>query len=136
MADWFDDAPLVKAPPVEMDRPTRWLARKQQQIFEDASRVTEDVLAFRDIDPSTTEPPKEWVDALGPKEAMKRFRIAQSAWMSAKEAPVGIKVAKELVVGISKALGESAQAPRVLNMQKVVVYSGAPPEYPVIEVIE
>lgn len=136
MADWFDDAPLVKAPPVEMDRPTRWLAKKQQEIFEQASKVTEDVLLFRDLDPTAKEPPPEWVRELGEKDAWKRFRVALSAWMSAKEAPVGIKVAKELVVGISKALGESAQAPRVLNLQKVTVYSGTPPEYPVIEVIE
>lgn len=136
MASWFDEEALVKVAPAPLEPGHRWLARKQQEIFEEAAKITEDVLAFRDLDPALTEPPPEWVAALGEDEALKRFRVARSAWMSAKEAPVGIKVAKELVVGISKALGESAQAPRILNMQKVTVYSGKPPEYQVVEVEE
>lgn len=134
MSDWFDEAPIVLVEPSKMELNHRWLAKKQQAIFEQASRVTEDTLLFRDLDPAADAPPEKWVSELGTDEAWKRFRVARSAWMSAKEAPVGIKVAKELVIGISKALGDSAQAPRIINMQKVTVHTGPAPEFPIIEV--
>jgi hypothetical protein len=112
----------------------RWLAKTQERIFAKAAGVLESTLAFEDIDPADELPPAEWIVALGQKEAMKRFRVAKAAWLNAKEAPVGIKVAKECVVGISKALGAESQAPKILNMQAVQISLGPAPEFPKVRI--
>lgn len=65
-------------------------------------RTVEAALHWEDIDPDVTEPPPEWVEAIGYEAAKKRLRVARAAWMNAKDAPVGLGMARTTAVGIMK----------------------------------
>lgn len=105
------------------------LLRKSMQAVEDA-------MDFREIDPSQKEPPQEWVDEHGLIEAQKRFRIAQAAWLGSKNAPVGLKMAQALTVGIIRAKATERAAPMTLNAVQVVVSASEKREYPETEIID
>lgn len=112
----------------------KWLVSRQRKIFLDSAQVLEDALAARELDVDADGPPEEWIRDLGEKEAKRRFRMAQAGWLNAKEAPVVIKVAKELLVGISKAMAADNSGPKVLNLQVVNMPQTANlPEFPEIE---
>jgi hypothetical protein len=105
----------------------------EDQLLVSSLSIVRDALAFEEIDPNTTEPPEHWVQELGPEGAEKRFRMAQAAWLNAKEAPVGLKLAKELGLGIIKARStESAGARLNVAVQAVVM----PAQYAVKSVDE
>jgi hypothetical protein len=130
------EATAARAEPataVEKDPIGDWLEHQEKKIFDASVKVLDDALLFRDIDPSSDVIPGAWVRDLGLEEAQKRFRLAKAAWMNAKEAPVGIKIAKELVTGIAKARSREQAGPRVLNLTKVVIQTGAP-SFPEMEV--
>lgn len=108
----------------------------QNEILVENLRIIEDVTHFRDIEPQqvvegvlidgTTEPPQEWIDQVGEVEAKKRLRIARAAWMNAKDAPVGLAIAKSVVVGITKALATVSSGPKVLNVAVVQMTAPLP----------
>lgn len=136
---WLDPeekTEIVKAKPeaIEQTENSKWLRKAQKKLLDKSTRVIEDALLFRDIDPSQPSPPDEWVSKLGQVEAERRFRVAKAAWMSAKEAPVAFKIAKDVFVGISKALSADAGAPKVLNMQAVQINLGPPQELPRVRI--
>jgi len=113
----------------------KWLLSKQRKIFLESSKMLEDALRAQEIDPTAEFPPASWVVEFGEVEATRRFRVARSAWLNAKEAPVMLKLAKELVVGISKALATDTTGPKVINMQIVAMPQTQKREiYPVIDV--
>lgn len=65
-------------------------------------RTVEAALHWEDIDPDVAEPPTEWVESIGYEAAKKRLRVAKAAWMNAKDAPVGLGMARNTFVGITK----------------------------------
>lgn len=136
---WLDPeekTEIVKAKPeaIEQTENSKWLRKAQKKLLDKSTRVIEDALLFRDIDPGSQVPPEEWVTKLGQVEAERRFRVAQAAWMSAKEAPVGFKIAKDVFVGISKALSSDNGAPKILNMQAVQINLAPPQVLPVVKI--
>lgn len=138
---WYEENDPNPPPPLaKVEKPEiepakhRWLQKTQERVFNKSAQVLEASLAFIDIDPADELPPADWIVELGQKEALKKWRVARAAWMNAKEAPVGIKIAKECVVGISKALGADAQAPKILNMQAVQINLGPAPEFPKVRI--
>lgn len=144
--DWFSfdegvkPAEIVHVDPEEKgiarDLPhDKWLEKKQRQLFSDAAAILEPVLQFNQIDPKSEAPPDEWTILYGERGALERWRVAKAAWLSPKEAPIGIKVAKDIAVGISKSIAAEKGGPKVLNMQFVTVArSKAPALYPEEEV--
>lgn len=94
-----------------------------------------DVGCWKDIDrnQADTDYPAEWVEELNgdPVALAKRMRVAKAAWMSAKEAPVAIKVAQSAVVGIAKARATEKGGGTTLSIQTVNFVA---PRYEVIEV--
>lgn len=111
----------------------RWIEAAQKELFDQARAVIGDALHFRDLDPALTEPPPMWTAELGEEEAWKRFRMAKAAWENLKTAPVGLKLAKEVIVGISKAVASKTEGPRVINLVKVEL-PGGHVEFPEMEV--
>lgn len=112
---------------------TEQQAYDRLQDVEDSLRtesllVLSDAMAFADIDPKDENPPAEWIKMLGLKRAEQRFRVAKAAWESAKEAPVGIKVAAQIWAAILKVRsGDSGIKP--LNMTLVNVVAKNAPIY-------
>jgi hypothetical protein len=117
----LDDAAKISA----IERPGSGLARApvaaeeliEEQIFDQSCRVVSAAMAFADIDPGQPEPPPEWVEIYGPEEAKRRLRIASSAWLSKKDAPMGISVAMQIHTGITTARARRGETGgRVLNV--------------------
>jgi hypothetical protein len=71
------------------------LQKLENEIFAENLVIVMDATRFREIPPDAKEPLPEWIAELGPTEAWKRFRVAQAAWMGAKDAPVGISIAAQ-----------------------------------------
>lgn len=85
------------------------------------------------------EPPREWVERYGKKEAKRRLRIARAALAPTKDAPVGLKLSQGIVSAMVKA---KAKAP-VQNTLNVAVFLPSPNvgatvedmHYPIIDVV-
>jgi len=104
----------------------------EDQLFEKHYGVTEDAAHWGDIVFGQKEPPAEWVAEVGKRRAERRLRIANSAWMSAKDAPVGLLLSQRVVSSIVKARSTEKNAPRTLNV--AVVQMPEAPQYPTITV--
>jgi hypothetical protein len=107
----------------------------EDQLLEQTLTVLRDSLAFRDIDEGETGIPDEWMKELNDAgEARKRLRIANAAHKSAKEAPIGLAIAKSVAVGIVRARATEKGAPKVLNLTMVELTVQPPPQLEEMEV--
>lgn len=109
------------------------LRELQDQLLQRSLQVLDASVRFAEVEADTEHPPPAWIDELGEVGAQMRLRIARASWMSAKESPVGIKVAANLAVGILRAKAQENAAPRVLHLE--VVHMTAPmPQFPEQEI--
>lgn len=92
------------------------IRRIEDELLSENMAIMRDVAKFREIEPGATAPPEIWLDEFGAEEAWRRFRVAQAGWMSAKEAPVAIAVAKSVTLGIIKARSAEKAGNRTLNV--------------------
>lgn len=127
---------LEVARPVTIEHVSAQLAKVealqtiQDQILIKTGEIVSNGLSFAEIDPDAKEPPEKWVKEMGLQKATEKFRTARYNLMSAKEAPVGTKLAAQIYVGIVRAKAtEKGGAPR-LNIEKVIMVESAPREYP------
>lgn len=88
----------------------------EDRLLMKAMGQVENALSWDEIDFGTLEPPAEWVAELGEVEAKRRLRAAQAAQMSSGESPVGLKHAKDLLLGVVKARAAEKAGPRSLNV--------------------
>lgn len=88
-------------------------------LLEQNLSIMESASAFGDIDPADAEPPPEWVKQFGEEGARRRHRIARAAWLSSKDAPVGIANARALVVGMMKSKAMENAAPKHFSVVTV-----------------
>jgi hypothetical protein len=116
--DWFDEEPasIVPAKPSKLAESVDTIRAVEDEIHKESANVLRGVLAFSEVDPAWESPPDDWIAAYGQVEAEKRFRLAKYALMNAKEAPVGLKLAKDTFVGMSKARAAEKGGARTLNM--------------------
>ena len=119
--------------PVVRSRADR-IAAIEEEVHSEAATVINDAMHFMAIDPGSEEPPEAWVAELGVEGAKRRMRTAQMALMSSKEAPVGLKLAKDTLVGMSKAKAQRKAPSTTLNM--VVLMGGPLPQYPRREILK
>lgn len=89
----------------------------ENRVLEKAMTIVESVLDFREIDPAMEHPPPDWFEKYG-DQAENRFRLARAGWMKGSEAPVGVKVAYNVLVGVVKARATEKAPPR-LNIETV-----------------
>ncbi len=97
---------------------SRHIAKMESEIMEASQEVMLAATMFADVDPSIEQPTEAFHERFGAK-AEKMYRIARMANLPASEAPVGLKMAQQTLVGISKARATAKQAPRTLNMTLV-----------------
>lgn len=141
VAEVVEATPLAVSPAAALARPEPEAFDKLRALEDEIHRralvCLHDVSLWTDVEPDTKdrpgtqEPPQAWIDELGLEAARKRLRVAKSAWMSAKEAPIGIKVAKEVAVGIARARATEKGGGTTLSVQQVVFNA---PRYEVLEV--
>ena len=89
------------------------------ELYRETRFVTSASMAFADIEEDQEEPPQEWIDEFGEKEAKKRLRIAKYAQLPHNKAPIALEIAQKVVTGITKAKMERPGQDRVLNVQIV-----------------
>jgi hypothetical protein len=121
--------PLAKRAPGEI------AADIAMEILDDTTRIIDDALAFADISADEPTVPVEWVKQYGRERAEVRFRTAKYALMSAKEAPVGLKIAAAMGTAIIKAKAAEPAVTNILNIEKVVLTTPLP-SYPELELEE
>lgn len=93
----------------------------ENELMKQSTEILSDSLSWPEITMATTEPPAEWVAALGRKRAEQKLRVAQAAWMPTKEAPVGLKMAQATVLGIARLRAGDRETNQKLNVQIVQV---------------
>jgi hypothetical protein len=110
-------AEIVPVAPAPLAEPIDTLRAIEDRVLTKALRVVEDGLAWADIDIGEKGIPDEWIRECGSLvEAKKRQRAAHAAQCGPKEAPVGLKLAKEVFVGVVKARATERAAPKQLNL--------------------
>jgi hypothetical protein len=63
------------------------------------------------------------------EEAEKVYRLAAAGWMSAGDAPVGIKNAMSIAIGIMKADATEKGGAKILNVQKILIDGSLVPDF-------
>lgn len=96
----------------------------ENRVLDKAMNIVEATLDFREVDPAVEEPPPEWFEKYG-DQAIQRYRLARAGWMKPSEAPVGMKVAYNVLVGVVKARA-TEKAPPKLNIQLVQMQVNLP----------
>jgi hypothetical protein len=91
----------------------------ENDLFEASLQVSADMLAFCEIEPGEKNVPQPWIEKYGLERAQKRLRVAQASWSSGKDAPVALKHAALLAVGIIRSRAAEKAAPRQLNIVMV-----------------
>lgn len=109
------------------------LAGIKNRLFAESMQVIGDTLRARDVDVTLQrdlDPAFErMVDDLGEEEAQKAYRVAVAGWNTAADAPVFVKVATNIAVGIMKANAAEKGGPKVLNVGKVMVVADSIPQF-------
>jgi len=140
--DWLFDGPasggeLVKVDETLAEAKTKQLGEIEQQLLDRSVEVLDGALAFTELELGAGGEvfmPPEWVEKYGAEAANRRFVAAKAAMLSAKEAPVGIMVAKSLATGIIKA--RSIQKGGSVSVNVAVLVQQPQADYPVIQVKE
>lgn len=96
------------------ERKQKDLESIENDLFNKSAEILEGVLLFADLAPGAEMPPESWFQKYGTERATRMFRLAQYATMSAKEAPVAIKVAESVARGVMKARSMEKAAPKTL----------------------
>lgn len=96
------------------DEKAKDLQSVEDKLFDRSAEILEGALRFTEVNPEETEPPAEWIHEYGYAKAKRVLQSARTAWMSAKNAPVGIKVAESIARGVMKARSLEKAAPKSL----------------------
>lgn len=93
----------------------------EDSILVRASNVVDSAMAWAEVEFNTPDPPEEWVRDFGEEAARQRLNVAKAAWMPQSQAPVGLKLATAVMVGIAKARGnQKSSLQQNLNVQIVL----------------
>jgi hypothetical protein len=127
------------SPSVLVAKPKDPMQRKREQrdklmglrseLLAESLGVIRDAMRFRDIDPKLEQKddPAFWTmeDELGPDDAKRAYRVAKYALATAADAPIGLKLATNIAVGIMKADAAEKGAAPILNVGRVIVNNAA-----------
>lgn len=107
----------------------------RDELLAESLGVIRDAMRFRDIDlekfPERENDPAFWTmeDELGPEDAKRAYRVAKYALATAADAPIGLKLATNIAVGIMKANAAEKSTAPVLNVGKVIINQAAIPVF-------
>lgn len=97
----------------------------EDKLYGRAMEVVSGVLDYAEIDPESPGCPQEWIASMGREAAMKRYRMALSGNLGAKEAPAAIKAALGVVTAIARMRMKEESGPKTLAIS--FVQMTAPP---------
>lgn len=97
----------------------------EDELFIDSATVVNDSMKFADIEfdesGEVVDYPASWRVELTPENLKKRLRIAKANWMTSNEVPHGVKMAKEIAVGIMKARANEGAGAESLRIKHIVM---------------
>lgn len=94
------------------------IAELEDRVNEIATGVVEAALSFHEVTPTQTVPPVRWIAEYGPEGAQQRLMVARSQWMPPSVAPVGPKLAVQVMIGIARGRGYKVKLTQnVLNVK-------------------
>lgn len=121
-------APVIRGTSTDTELAQSRLASIEEGLLAQSAGVVADVVSFADIERGTKIPPAAWIEELGEDGAHRRLRHMQAGWMSQADAPIGAKVAMNVMLGIMKAKSTRDAAP-TLNVQIVQLTADPPKKY-------
>ncbi len=71
-------------------------------VYESAAGIAQAVLAFHEVTPDQTEPPRAWVEQYGREAAMQRLTVAKSGYLPQSLAPTAINHAFKIMTGVAR----------------------------------
>lgn len=105
----------------------------RDELLQESLGVIRDSMRFRDIDPELErdlDPAFERMEVeLGQEEAQRAYRVAKYALATAANAPIGLKLATNIAVGIMKANAAEKGAAPILNVGKVIINQASIPVF-------
>lgn len=105
----------------------------KDELLQESLGVIRDSMRFRDIDPELkrdVDPAFERMEKeLGQEEAQRAYRVAKYALSTAADAPIGLKLAVNVAVGIMKANAAEKGVAPILNVGKVIINQAAIPQF-------
>jgi hypothetical protein len=113
---------------VSKDVNIQTLQAVEDQVLADAINVVSHALNFADMgfdEEGKAVTPESW-DALSVSEKAKRIRLAQASWLPSSEAPYGLKLSFDAMIGIIKARAAKESGTRVLNIENATFPSPSP----------
>ena len=111
------------------------LERLEDELMQETMTIVRDAMRFKEIDASDENIPQEWIDEVGLDGAKERMRVAAAAWLPSKEAPAGMKMAAQVMVGMLNSKKNEGADAKELNVAVQVVNAPAR-DYEVIKVID
>lgn len=133
---------VPEPPPVLAARPNTGLERARDEkdklislrdeLFRESMGVLRDAMRFSDVQPELKEldPAIDKFNAeLGQANGQRAYRLALYASMPSGDAPIGLKLAANVAVGIMKANAAEKGGTHVLNVSKVVLSADALPVF-------
>lgn len=107
----------------------------ENDIFRKALEVVDGAISFVELDPENPLAiPQEWIDELGDDKAARKHNAATAALRSAKEAPMGLKIAENMASNIIRARASEKQAQVNIGIEKVLIMEAPMKEFPEVVV--
>ena len=107
----------------------------ENDIFRKALEVVDGAISFNELDPENPlEIPQEWIDELGDERAFRKHNAATAALRSAKEAPMGLKIAENMASNIIRARASEKQTQVNIGIEKVLIMEAPMQEFPEVVV--
>lgn len=117
------------------------IAEAEDRVHMTAVGILEATLDFHLVEPDQVIPPEDWVEQYGEKVAIQRLRVARAGWMPAGKAPIALRIAPAVVVGIAKARGQQAASRQPIEVNARIALPAptsaehpGPVEYPTKEI--
>lgn len=108
------------------------LVTLRDELYQESMGVLRDAMRFRDVDPALKELDPA-IDAmeeeLGQAEGQRAYRVALLANLPSADAPIGLKLAANVAIGIMKANATEKGGNHVLNVAKVILSSSSLPQF-------
>lgn len=110
----------------ELEKVERALQKIENEVVSEAYEILRDAGGWADIDPDNPECPPAWIEEMGAERAKRKFRVSRATWLSPKNAPVGLMLAKSIMTGAMKARAMQDQGPKSLNINLVSISAPMP----------
>lgn len=88
--------------PSEKEARLARIEEMENQVFEQAAAVVHAMMGMREVKHDQVDPPEEWIELYGEKEARRRLEIAKGMWLPQSLAPAGFKYAVQAMSGIAR----------------------------------